>query len=246
MEYSRLNILIVKQASYFDDLLCTQLNSLGNVQITQIITTTKEYVQAVSTSINSDIHAVLLDDEVRDEMSILDAHALLRLKGYDIPTVLITSNSPTACVVADLDICDTIQKPIPLERLKVCLDKLHVINAFRTFQTYGNLYVPIIADSITQLLPHDILYVESINRLIYVHTKDDSFETRVPIKLYEQYLIYNDFFLTHRSCLINLQKVLDVHNHTVQFKNSGKTAIIAEDKISILLRQLQIHQNKRA
>lgn len=243
MQEKPLKILFVKEPGGDHAILRTLFCSLGDFDV-EFASSITEYMQVLQT--NPNIHAVLLDADLQEEMSALEACSLLRLNGTPIPTALMTSKPLEACTAANLDICDTIPKPFSFERLKECLIKLKQSIAYRQFITSGGLYVPIISKRIIQLTPNEIVFIESVNRTAYVHTPRDCFETKVSIKLYEQYLVHNNFCLTHRSCLVNLSKISNVVEQTIYFKDSDKSASIAEDKLHAFMQRYYIHHNKQA
>ncbi|TVX97954.1 LytR/AlgR family response regulator transcription factor [Cohnella terricola] len=243
MQEKPLKILFVKEPKSDNSIIRTLCSSLGNFEI-EFTSTLTVYMQVMQS--NPDIHAVLLDADLQEDISALEACHLLRLNGAPVPTALMTSKPLEACTTANLNICDTIPKPFTFERLKACLIKLKQAMAYQQFLSYGGLYVPVISDRIMHFMPDEILFIESVNRTAYVHTLSDCYETKISIKLYEQYLVYNDFFLTHRSCLVNLNKINRVSDQAICFKNSDKAAIIAEEKRHAFMHRFQIHNNKQA
>ncbi|MNW47128.1 Sensory transduction protein LytR [compost metagenome] len=176
----------------------------------------------------------------------MEAYHSLCLRGKTVPTILITNQTLSATYIADLAIIDILEAPFTLERVKQGLDKQRWSIQQAQFLSSGGLFVPVVSDQIQLYTPQDILLIESVNRIVYVHTTQGQLESRISIKLYEKYLLFHDFVLTHRSCLINLHQVESIQENVVRFKNTSQTAIITDDKKAAFIKQFQIFMNKRA
>lgn len=238
-----LNLLIADHSDQ-TDMLILLLGSIQHVEVISTVNTAKDYIEEMTR--NPHINAVLLDEDLDTEMRGSEAYNLLRLRGRNVPTILMTNRLLSASYIADLEITDILEKPFTLERLNIGLKKQRMLIKQMQFMASGGLFVPVVSDQIKLFTPDEILFIESINRIVYVHVRDLVMESKIPIKLYEKYLMYNDFVLTHRSCLINLHQVKDIENNTIRFKHSKQTAVITEDKKSSFSKQLHIFLNKRA
>lgn len=238
-----LNLLIVEDNHGQLELLKAQLSTIPNLGIVNCVSTAKEYIHELT--INPHINAVLLDEELEGNMNGLEAYGLLQIRGRKVPTVVMTGNVPSASHTADLDIVDTLEKPFTLDRLNMGLNKIRHHIHYRRFLASGGIFVPVISDQIFQLMPSDIVFIESLNRIVYVHTESETFETKVPLKLYDDYLSDYDFVLTHRSCLVNLHKVEDIEHDKIRFQNTSHSAILLEEKASDFMRLWKIFCSKR-
>lgn len=218
------------------------LESIPNVKIMETAATTKEYMDIIIRQ--SDINAVLLNHTIAADMSVIEAFHLLRLRGRLVPTILITNQTLSASIMADLGIIDIVETPFTFERLKVGIEKQRWGIQQAQFMSSGGIFVPVISDEIQLLTPNDILFIESINRIVYVHTQQGQLESKIPIKLYEKYLMFHDYVLTHRSCLINLHQVENIQDCIIRFKHSDQTAVITEDKKASFTKQFQIFMSK--
>lgn len=110
------------------------------------------------------------------------------------------------------------------------MEKLRHHIHYRHYLASGGIFVPVIAERIIQLMPDDIYFIESVNRTIFVHTHKESYESKVSLKLYEDYLSSFDFVLTHRSCLVNLRKINRIGADTIHFADYSRTAVVLEEK----------------
>lgn len=229
-----LNLLIVEDNPAQLSLLKAQLAALPQVKIIACVTSAKEYINTVTVS--NEINAVMLDEELGEPMNGLEAYGLLQIRGKKLPTLLMTGHVPSASHTADLGIVDTLEKPFTVSRLKAALEKLRHLIRYQQYLDSGGIFVPVISERIVQLLPEDIYFIESVNRTIFVHTLKESYETKVPLKLYEDYLSSCEFVLTHRSCLVNLRKINKIGFDTIHFADYSRTAVVLEEKAGDIIR----------
>ena len=223
-------------------MLTMLLSNIPNVEIIEAVATTKDYVDRIIDQ--PDINAVLLSHIIDGELNAIEAYHKLRLHGRMVPTVLITNQLLSASYVADLGIVDILETPFTLERLKIGVEKQRWSIRQYQFISSGGLFVPVVSNEIQLFTPNDILFIESINRTVYVHTAKGELESKIPIKVYENYLMYHDFVLTHRSCLINLHQIEHIHENIIRFKHATQTAVITEDKKASFTKQFQIFMSK--
>jgi DNA-binding LytR/AlgR family response regulator len=87
-----------------------------------------------------------------------------------------------------------------------------------------------------QLPTADILYIEALGKSTYIRTVNESYETRMPLKHFEQTLCLQDFYRTHKSYLVNLKQV---QSHTQQ-----EIIMLSGDKVH--LSRLKVSAFKKA
>ncbi|EFU43850.1 LuxR family two-component response regulator [Paenibacillus vortex V453] len=243
MYESKLELLLVGDIEQ-SDILQLLLENIPNVKIVGTANSAKDYMDTLLREQN--INAVFLGHNVNTEWNAIEAYHLLRLRGRMVPTILITNQTLPATYVADLGMIDILEAPFTFERVKQGIDKQRWSIKQTQFMSSGGLFVPVVSNDIQLYTPNEILFIESINRIVYVHTSQEQLESKISIKLYENYLLFHDFVLTHRSCLINLNQVQEIRENTVHFKHSNQTAVITDDKKASFTKQFQVFLNKRA
>jgi len=230
MQKQHINVLIAEDDELQLELLEGYLAQDDLVRIAAKARTGDELI-ALAT-VTPDLTAMIIDLHLGSGRGGLESYSILKLRGVNLPTILITGMSPQASVTYDLGIVDIVEKPYTAKRLRQAMEKLQSHIAYQSFVQAGGLYVPIFAEDILQKTPADILYIESINRTILVHTASEQFESKIPIKVYENYLQDSFFYLTHRSFLVNMKKISHVEGNVIYFQQAqeGKQALSAEDK----------------
>ncbi len=228
MKNPQINLLIAEDEPAQQELLLMYLQAFDFIHVMDIVKTGDELIQKVTT--NPTVNALLLDLKLGEGRSGLDSYSTLRFRGKNLPAILVTGVIPEASYTYDLGIIDIVEKPFTAYRFKQAIEKLGNHMKYQTFIEHGGLYIPIFHHDIQLLTPADVLYIESINRTIQVHTATGTVETKIPLKVYEQYLQDHYFYPTHRSFLVNLKKIRTIANSTIYFYNDQRTALIAEDR----------------
>lgn len=222
-------LLIVEDDPIQQELLLAYLKPFPFIHILDVVKTGDEFIQMAT--IHSNLSAVLLDVNLGEGKGGLDAYSILQFRGKKVPAILVTGEAPEASYTYDLGIVDIVEKPFTQYRFKQSIEKLCDYLSYQTFVQNGGFYVPVYNDNIEQLAPCDILFIESLNRIIQVHTINGVIETKIPLKAYENYLNHHHFYLTHRSFLVNLKKVHKIRDGIIYFPNEERTALISEEKI---------------
>ncbi|WP_301169429.1 LytR/AlgR family response regulator transcription factor [Brevibacillus nitrificans] len=226
-----INVLIAEDDELQLEVLEGYLATHEHIRIAARAQTGDELI--AQATLRTDLSAMILDIHLGEGRSGLESYSILKMRGVHLPTILVTGMAPHASVTYDLGIVDIVEKPYTAKRLRQAIEKLQSHIDYQSFVKSGGLYVPIFAEEILQKTPDDILYIESINRTILVHTASDAYESKIPIKVYESYLQDSYFYLTHRSFLVNMKKISHIEGSTIYFHQAreGKQALIAEDKI---------------
>jgi DNA-binding LytR/AlgR family response regulator len=228
MKNPNISLLIVEDDPYQQDLLCNHLKAYDFITIVDILKTGEDLLKVAIT--NNHIDALFLDIQLGEGRNGLDSYSVLRFRGINIPAILVTGTIPEASFTYDLGIIDILEKPFTSSRFKQSIEKLSNHINFLKFSSSGGFYIPIYNDNIFQVTPNEVLFIESINRMVLVHTTNDTIETKIPLKVYEQYLSNHFFYMTHRSFLVNFKKIKSISNCEIDFEDDTRKAIISEDK----------------
>lgn len=229
MKNSQINLLIAEDEPFQQEILLLNLKAFDFVHVVDLVKNGDELIQKATT--DSKIDALLLDINLGKGRGGLESYASLRFRGKDIPAVLVTGMIPEASYTYDLGIIDIVEKPFTSFRFRQAMEKLGKYIDYQKFIRNGGLYIPVFDQDIEQLFPSDVLFIESLNRTIYVHTKNRFVETKIPLRVYCQYLESSNFYLTHRSFLVNLEQIHSIEGNVIHFANDERTALITEDKL---------------
>ena len=103
-------------------------------------------------------------------------------------------------------------KPLREEKFKQVLDKALAILKPQFFD-YSS------SDSILRIPVSDIIYFESRNYMLLVHTAEETHKLRKSLKAIESEICGSDFLRIHASYIVNLNKILRVSGEEVQMSN---------------------------
>ncbi len=223
------NILIAEDEKHEQDGIVEVLKQFDYINVVGVVSTGEELIQTAI--VNQDVTALLLDLNSDECKKGLNFYSQLIFKGRNLPAILITNNITEASYSHDLGIVDTIMRPFTNYRLEIAVSRIYHHIKYKSFVDNGGIFVPIVGnDDIIQVSLSDILFIQSEDRIIHVHTVSDSLESKVAIKAYENYLYQHHFLLTHRSTLVNLKKVSYIDGENIHFKNDTRKAFVTESK----------------
>ena len=185
-----------------------------------------------------------LDIELPDMKGIELAEKMREIKP-DLTIVYVTAHQEYTLDAFKLYAFDYILKPIDQERVKATFRRIQQMRKltekdssipypqpYRISVNLGNERV--------FLKPGDIFYIEKTGRHTIINCVNGKFKTRETLQKLEQHLGKN-FFRSHKSFIINIQRVERVVNYQnssyyeVKFKNCKDKALLSRDRIHELM-----------
>ncbi|MBO4920761.1 MAG: response regulator transcription factor [Lachnospiraceae bacterium] len=154
---------------------------------------------------------VFLDIEM-PEIDGLTLAKMLREKSNELNIVFLTGHIEYALEGYEVNALRYLTKPVKKDKM---LEVLHYVSEKLT----KNHKLKIRVDGEDTFIDvNDIVYFEAQNQYIMIYTKTGEYLVRYNISDYENELVKDGFFRTHRSYLVNLSKV----------KKIGKAEVIME------------------
>ena len=194
------------------------------------------------------LDAIFLDINIPKLNGMLLAKTLDKFKQKP-KIVFITAYENYAVESFNLNIFDYILKPYSDERIismlnklqNDCNDKLKENDTIKQHKVTNKLSLWK-DEKIHMVDVDDIYYCEAQERYTYIYSKDDIYRIREPISEVEKIINKENFFRSHRSYLVNLEKIEEIipwFNNTYIIKlNNGKYEInVSRSKVK-LFRQL--------
>jgi len=119
-------------------------------------------------------------------------------------------------------------KPVSYPEVKDVLDKC-------TEKFAGSLrYIEVMSDRLTiRVCLKDIMYIESYDTALYIHTVTDTIKTFLPLSEIEKQLESGTFLRTHRSYIVNMSFIESVAENDFILKNSTHIPIRQNDKLTV-------------
>ena len=154
---------------------------------------------------------VFLDIEM-PEIDGLTLAKMLREKSNELNIVFLTGHIEYALEGYEVNALRYLTKPVKKDKM---LEVLHYVSEKLTKNHKLKIRV---GGEDTFIDVNDIVYFEAQNQYIMIYTKTGEYLVRYNISDYENELVKDGFFRTHRSYLVNLSKV----------KKIGKAEVIME------------------
>jgi two-component system, LytTR family, response regulator len=187
---------------------------------------------------------VLLDINMPKLNGVEAIRACLKIKN-DISFVFITSYDEYAVEAFELSATDYIVKPIEKTRLYSALERVASLLRSRNNQGNNPLKRLIIKDGHDYYyIPlMDIIFIEKVGKKCHIYTKDKIFNSGDNIGDIINQLPKDTFFLSHRSYIININKLSHIlaknQTYLAYFMNTDKYAHISKLKIDELQNRIK-------
>ncbi len=183
------------------------------------------------------------------EMPMLSGLDFLRTLQHTPKIIFTTAYSEYALESYEFDVADYLVKPISFERFLQAANKVHrhltkTVPTTATEniaeQTDDHLFIK--TDSqLVKVLIQDILFVESMQNYIRIHTTQEALMTLVPLKRMLEILSEHEFMQVHKSFVIAKNKVdaiignqLVIGNHKIPIGRSLRDKVLStlvKDKV---------------
>lgn len=203
------------------------MNNNEDYKITEFDSYTKDFEKLINKK-SSKIY--ILDIEIKNSISGIDIARKIRRNDWDSIIILVTSHNELGyqAMKAQIMLLDFVSKFDDCEKsLTNAINKaLELVNKKKVirFDTNGATYVVYLSD---------ILYIErdTVDRKCIIHTVNRVISTNKSLSELANEL-GNDFYLCHRSCLVNLLNIDHViwRDSIVYFRNGESMNLVSRDK----------------
>lgn len=177
------------------------------------------------------------------QMPQLTGLQLSKIISKDIKVIFTTAYPDFALEGFELNAIDYLLKPIPFERFYQAVSKLNATIKTEVQNNSQPNFIFIKTDGknkFVKVFLSDILYVESLQNYVCIHTLNEQFITHSSLKNVIESLPQNDFVQIHKSYIIALKQIESTDSFSV-FINSKELPIGATFKDAFFAR---IEENK--
>lgn len=162
---------------------------------------------------------VLMDIRLSGENGI-SVMRRMREDGNDSQLIFITSYPEYALEAFALDTVHYLIKPVTAENLFPALNRA----VKRVSSEAKKVFILSRGNGLTKLMLKEILYFESLDHQIILHTLTGTLQFSGTLDAVQKQLDER-FFRCHRSYLVNMDYVVDIHTDTAFLKGGGKALI---------------------
>lgn len=158
---------------------------------------------------------IFLDMHLGD-MEGIKVAKMIRQKNKDVLIVFATAYDCYALEAFDIGAVDYLLKPFEPKRFHEMMTK--VTDRLSVTDKNENFDILTINTSKKMIILRvlDIIYIESVQRKTIIVTKSDIYETSYPLSDLEVKLFTKSFFRVHKSYIINLRAIKEIHTLTGQ------------------------------
>jgi two-component system LytT family response regulator len=228
------------------------ISILAEVREIEVICAVENGIQLMEQCLIHEPDAVFADIGL-PEMSGMEAIQNLLVDLPDLFTVFITAYSQYAVEAFEISAVDYVLKPITSKRILKAVAKLkqHLLEkeALRQQRNASNIKkekIPVRDErGLIFLNQDDIFMLEKEQKKTIIHTKTQKYKTLATINSFKQKL-NSSFFQTHRSFIINLDKVHKVipfgdRTGMIEFENYKQKAQVSRNNLGELYRRLNLN-----
>ncbi|QTE39747.2 LytTR family DNA-binding domain-containing protein [Mucilaginibacter gossypii] len=177
------------------------------------------------------------------EMSQFSGITFSEMVDRSMPVVFITASPDYAIQAFERNAYDYLLKPITYERFLKSIEKVKDRWNGRASIKENNddFYVKCdIKGKVVRIEKADIIYVESLNNYVMIHTIEKKHITYLSMKEIESYLPASEFLRIHKSYIINLKKIISVEGNMVVLR--GNHSVILGTKYRTLFFEALKHK----
>jgi len=224
-----LTCIIVDDEPIARDLLVTYCNYLPNLKVVAVCSNA---LAARKILLEEKIDLLLLDIN----MPVLDGVSFLKTLNQLPLVIFTTAYAEHAATAFDMDACDYLVKPFPLERFIKAIDRAEERLTASTNKTPAvQTHVFIKAkNKIYQLKTEDILFAEASGNYTKIYLINQVLKPTIGFTAFEEMLSDDQFIRVHRSFIINKTKLtymqgnrVFIENYEVPVGNHYKESVMA-------------------
>lgn len=234
---------IVEDEMLIGEGIAQALTQLGYIPTEPAIS----YTEALEMISREQPDILLIDIQLSGKKDGIDLAWKIR-EDYNVPFIFLTANSDTNTVERAKKLCPPayLVKPFNKDELytsiEICLHNFSMGQGKKEPLEEGNYLIKESlfikqGHSFHKIKVEDILYLESDNVYVYVHTKQNKLLVRTKLQQYIDLIGSKHFFRVHRSFAININHIETINTENV-FINGREIPIgkIYRDELLTLLR----------
>lgn len=211
-----------------------------------------EPVEALLYLLKNPVDLVLLDIDMPSISGVYLAEQLIQV----YPTIhisFITAYNEYAIEAFELNAIDYILKPYSKERLLETIQRVRLSTPVQadwkemsnTLTTKLDMICVMDDENIIILNYDTIYYLEVVDRKVHVHASSGTYTATKPLNFYEDKLQAHSFFRTHKSYIVNLNKVSRIlprinYTYDLYFHDIEDSIPVSRKKIKALKELLDV------
>jgi DNA-binding LytR/AlgR family response regulator len=228
------NCYVVDDEADSIEILQDYINQTPSLRLSYSTTNPRDIFSAISK--NADPNITFLDIE----MPGITGLEIAGLINAYTAIIFTTSHAEFALEAFEKDAYDFLVKPVSYSRFMKAVVKVQdrIQNNLITrpaqesyFFIRGNRQGELI-----KIYFPEILYIESLQNYVKVHTEKGSYITYLTLKEFETKLNRNNFLKVHKSFVVNIDKISGLMNNELTMENTSKVPVGATLRAELMMR----------
>lgn len=216
-----MRIAVCDDSKLFLEEIGEQLRRLGMVESLHVYSDQKTFLKSVEDGNIYD--AVLMDIDWRQEKTGMDIAEQLYIMLPHAKIIYVTGYNDRFSqhvFLHRVNLCGYLVKPVDPEILAKNLRKAEKL---LSLENDGGLFLNV-NGSMVHVLFHEIIYIESRDHVVTVHTAAGAVSAYVPLRQILQQLP-GGFYQCHKSYVVNLRQIRRFQYPDILMKNGGKVPV---------------------
>lgn len=143
--------------------------------------------------------------------------------------VFITGSNNFAAEAFEHDVVDYLLKPVSYQKFLKSIDRIRAKsknNKQKEADFDDEIYIKSeIKGKVIRISCKDIIYIESLNKIINIYTEVDVHTTYVALSEIEKHLPMTHFLRVHKSYIVNLKKINSIEGNIINLFDQRKVTI---------------------
>jgi len=202
----------------------TEINCTGNITVYE---SGDAFLEDFASGKINDVKIIFMDIFMPGTDGI-DTARKLRETDKNVVIIITTTSKEHGLEGYSVDALQYLVKPVNYPELKGVLEKCASMFA-------GSLrFVEVLSDRLTvRVYLKDIMYIESFNTALHIHTVNGIVKTFIPLAEMEKQLEGSTTLRTHRSFIVNMPYIKDIAENDFILANGAQVPIRRNDKLTV-------------
>jgi len=225
----KIKCVVIEDEAIARNAICAYVKKIDELHL---VGTFKNGMEAKRYLEKNEVALIFLDIN----MPHLNGLELLRIFKKHPPVIFTTAYPEHALDSFEFNVVDYLLKPIPFERFLQAVNK--ALRFIENTSTPEEKYLILKEGTrVIKIKIADIDFIEAMQNYIRIHTPNQKITVLMTMKEMMTQLPENDFFQTHRSYIVQLQKItqfdgdeISIGKHTIPISKRTKTKFLDEFK----------------
>ena len=219
---AKIKVLLVEEIAYLEVALQSRLTSL-NFDVVSVLAKPEMVVDFLA---KNKVDIILMDTFISEKQNAFDTIKEIS-KSYSIPVILLNGNDKlSAAMLIESKAKLLMIKPLNDIELEFSINSIVNSSIIKDYtkESFQKEYIFVKADyRLNKIRFNDIFYIEASKDYVTIYTTDNAYTVHITMKEIEEALPSNRFIRTHRSFIVNIDKIFSIKYPEILIEQKMKT-----------------------